>query len=83
MKAWHFLREDGCLNYPPHTKVKVGKTYTTKGELEMCANGMHASKRLIDALLYAPGPIVCRVALIPPMLHDTDKSVGRSRKLSQ
>ena len=61
--AWHFLRDDGKLNYPPHTLVEVGKTYSAVGDLEMCANGMHASERILDALNYAPGAIICRVEL--------------------
>jgi uncharacterized protein involved in type VI secretion and phage assembly len=42
---------------------------------------MHGSKRLIDALSYAPGNIVCRVELIPPFIHDIDKTVARGRKV--
>jgi len=45
----------------------------------LCKKGMHASRRLIDALHWAPGPIVCRVELTGELIHDDDKLVGRSR----
>ena len=77
--GWHFLREDGKLNYPPHAKVKVGKTLKAKGDLVMCQNGMHFSKRPIDALSYAPGAILCYVKASGEIIHDTDKSVARER----
>lgn len=77
--AWHFLREDGRLNYPPHTKVKVGGTVHSKGALLMCENGLHASERIIDALQYAPGALACRVELWGNVIHDTDKMVGQHR----
>ena len=81
MLAWHFLREDKKLNYPPHTLVEAGETYTAEGDLKLCANGMHASVRAIDALKYAPGAIVCRVELSGGMLEDTDKLCSRHRKV--
>jgi len=81
MKAWHFVGEDKRLGYGDNRMVKVGKTYIAKGPLEMCKNGMHGSRRILDALRYAPGPIICRVELSGEIIHDTDKSVARSRKV--
>ena len=45
----------------------------------MCRAGLHASSRLIDALNYAPGGVVCRVALAARIEHDTDKMVAARR----
>jgi len=77
--AWHFLAEDRRLRFGEREVVEVGKTYTAEGPLVMCANGMHGSRRVLDALHFAPGPIVCRVALMGKRIDDADKSVARSR----
>jgi len=79
MKAWHFIREDKKLGYSDNRIVKTGRTYKCKGALVLCENGLHGSKRLIDALYYAPGPILCRVELSGEIIHSHDKSVARIR----
>ena len=76
---WHFLRDDGRLNYLPHTRVKQGMTLRAEGPLVICKNGMHASIRPIDALKYAPGSLVCRVTLEGEILANTDKVCARTR----
>jgi hypothetical protein len=76
---WHFLREDRCMQHPPHTLVEAGSTYTAVGPLWLCGNGMHASVQAIDALEYAPGNIVCRVRLGEERVSDTDKVCARER----
>ena len=59
--AWHFLPEDGCLaNTKPKRKVVAGKTESVETPIIPCLHGLHGSIRIIDALRYAPGPIVCR-----------------------
>jgi hypothetical protein len=79
--AWHFLAEDGRLQFPPRRLVQVGRSYSAKGALVLCKNGMHASIRAIDALLYAPGALVCRVELSGPMLRCPDKLCAQRRKV--
>ena len=81
MLGWHFLAEDQRLLYGSKEIVEAGQTYTASEPLVMCQNGMHASIRALDALSYAPGPIVCRVRLGGEIIHDTDKSVARSRRV--
>ena len=81
MEAWHFLKEDKCLQFGDKTKVKPGQWLRADGELEMCHNGMHASKRLIDALFYAPGPVVCRVEVRGEIEEADDKLVARERRV--
>jgi len=61
--------------------VRVGKTYTATGPLKMCTNGMHGSRRLIDALQYAPGSILCKVQIWGEVEEQNDKIVGRNRKV--
>jgi len=49
--------------------------------LVMCNVGLHASLRAIDALKYAPGPIVCRVELRGERIDDEEKSCASERKV--
>ncbi len=79
--AWHWLADNGCLQYPPHTKVEVGQTLTAEGSLELCDNGMHASLRALDALQYALGAIICRVELSGEIVKGDDKLCARHRKV--
>jgi hypothetical protein len=83
MLAWHFLRDDRRLNYPPHTLVEVGQKLTVKSPLELCCWGLHASKRAIDALEYAPGSIACRVELSGEILEGYDKVCATERTVLQ
>ena len=76
--AWHFVGEklrDG-RDIPPD-----GKTLVHKGPLELCVSGLHASKRLMDALQYARGNTVCRVKCSGTILKDTDKLICTRRTI--
>ena len=79
IRAWHFLddegkRRDGLVE-------EVGKTYHIDGDLLMCVRGLHASRRILDALQYAPGAIVQRVACWGKADEQDDKLVCRHRKV--
>ena len=77
--GWHFLPADRRLRWGSCEVVEAGRTYRAKGPLVLCENGMHASRRAIDALSYAPGPVVSRVELLGERLDDGDKSCARER----
>ena len=79
MLVWHFLSEDKCLGYGDGRVVEVGQTLECKGDPVLCDNGMHGSVRLIDALRYAAGPIVCRVEIEGDVIEGDDKLCGRRR----
>jgi len=79
MLAWHFLSEDKRLGYGDGRLVEVGETLECEGEPELCGNGMHGSARLIDAVHYARGPIVCRVKIEGDVIEDYNKICGRRR----
>jgi hypothetical protein len=82
MLGWHFLRSDRRLRFPPHTPVEVGQTLVVEPPLKMCWHGLHASRRPLDALAYAPevsGLVVCRVRLSGTVQHDSDKAVATHR----
>ena len=49
IKAWHFLDKDCRLRFGKRTLVKPGETYRATGDLKLCYNGMHASKRIRKA----------------------------------
>jgi len=91
MKAWHFVRNDRKLGYGDNSIVEVGKTYkcefpyTHKGETcdkpTLCKAGMHGSEKILDALYYAAGNIICRVELSGDIVRGDDKVVARERKV--
>ena len=81
--VWHFLPDDGRTQFP-HKKggrirVKIGQTLHYDGELVLCKSGLHGSERLIDALWYAPGSLLCRDRLHGRVVPDTDKAVASRR----
>ena len=80
MQAFWFCREDRKLDYKDGRSVRVGSTHKVKGALELCANGLHASVRLIDALKYTPGPVLYLVEMGGDILTDADKVCARERK---
>ena len=78
--AWHFLPADGRLQFGARSKVKVGQTLRRDpAKLSLCNYGLHASVRPLDALKYAPGPVVCRVRLGGTIIEDDDKCVASRR----
>jgi len=78
--GWHFLPADRRLRGSREV-VKAGRTYRVEGPLALCSHGMHASRRALDALTYAPGPVVCRVELLGERLDAHFKSCARERRV--
>jgi len=81
MLAWHFLPCDGRLQFGcPRALVTPGQTLRRDpAKLSMCNYGLHASMKIIDALQYAPGPIVCRVRLGGKIIEGDNKVVASRR----
>ena len=51
MEAWHFLKADRRLAFPPYTIVESSEKLTVDPDkLELCTYGLHASIRALDAL---------------------------------
>ena len=67
LTGWHFLAGDKRLRFGTKEVVEVGKTIEVAGPLVLCQWGLHASRRAIDALKYAPSNTgnlyVCKVVL--------------------
>jgi hypothetical protein len=79
MKAWYFSNECKKLRYHDNRKIELGVTHKVDCKPVLCESGLHASKRLIDALEYAPGPILWRVELGGEIEVGDDKVVATER----
>jgi hypothetical protein len=92
IQGWHFLPDDRRLQWGTREVVTPGQVYECKFPYThegrtfyaptLCAAGMHASKRAIDALRYAPGAVACRVAVWGNVNTGSDKLVGQYRMVS-
>jgi hypothetical protein len=79
MKAWHFCRNDMKLGYKDGRVIRTGRTYKVNCEPILCRQGLHASKRLTDALKYAAGDVLCHVSLGGKIVRGDDKVVATER----
>jgi hypothetical protein len=82
--AWHFLPADRRLRHGDGRVVEAGQVLSVPDldrPLDLCSYGMHASICALDALQYAPGPIVCRVELSGEILRDDDKVCAQHRRV--
>ena len=80
MKAWYFSSEDRKLRYGDNRIIKAGLTHKVTCKPVLCEVGLHGSKRIIDALSYAPGPVVWRVELGGEMAIGDDKISATERR---
>ncbi len=79
IKAWHFLSTDYRLGYADGRKVGADTLTTVSGEPRLCKHGLHGSRKVLDALSYAHGPIVCRVTIGGKIIDGNNKIVGTER----
>jgi hypothetical protein len=80
--AWHFLCEDCTPNYGRRrAPLREGDVMCTRGKPVLCKRGLHASLRPLDAVYYAPGPVVCRVKVGGTIIYGEDKLVGTTRRI--
>jgi hypothetical protein len=61
IKGWWFSTTEKKLRNGDERRIIIGRTHKVKGEIIPCESGLHLSPRIIDALNYAPGPVVYRV----------------------
>jgi hypothetical protein len=76
---WHFTNLDCKLRYDDGRKVVAGETLTVDFDPILCKCGLHASERIIDALVNAPGLYVWSVELGGKRIDGDDKSAAQSR----
>lgn len=83
--AWHWLAEDRktANDYRGLGRVDVerGEVLTVDRPIVACHRGLHASKRVYDALYYAPGPILCRVRCWGQVDSHRDKIAAQHREV--
>ena len=81
--GWWFCAkdEDGIVRLPhgDGREVKVAETLAIEGPIRPCERGLHASRRALDALQYAPGEIVYRVRLSGEIVEENDKLAASAR----
>jgi hypothetical protein len=80
IKAWYFSDETKKLRYGDSREITIGVEHTVTGYPRPCNHGLHGSVRLIDALQYAPSPIVWQVELSGRIKKADDKLAATRRK---
>ena len=80
LECWHFANNDLRLGYGDGREIVAGESLRVEGAPKLCEYGLHGSKRLIDALKYASGHMLCRVELSDEIIEGHDKAVARERK---
>ena len=85
MKAWYFGYQDRRLGYNDNREIKIGETHIMTWPYDnyyaptLCSAGLHGSRNILDALLYAKGPIVYRVNITGRIDRKKDKLCGDKR----
>lgn len=86
--AWHIVPKNGKLNFTRgRIKAVAGTTYVWSGIglsdwPVLCSRGLHASRRLSDALGYGGyDGYLCRVLVWGIVEKESDKLVGTHRKI--
>ena len=59
--------------------VRVGESLSVRPPIILCTHGLHASRRILDALRYAPGPVLAVVRLEGMLIEDADKCAAETR----
>lgn len=78
ISAWHFA-DDRLRDGAPLPSDSEALNFS--GNVAICRSGLHASRRLVDALKYAPGNTLCRVECDGVSAELDDKLVCSSRTI--
>ena len=78
-EAFHFIKGDKLRD--GSTAPPNGEWLEYKGPIVICKSGLHASYRVADALIYAPGNTLCLVELDGIADTQSDKVVASKRKI--
>ena len=76
IRAHHFVGSTLRDGRPVPTD---GEWLVHDGPVRMCESGLHASRHPFDALMYAPGPVLCLVDCDEIDAEENDKLVCRRR----
>jgi len=76
--AWHFV---GPTLRDGRPVPADGEWLEHDGPMAMCKSGLHASRKILDALRYAPGNTICRVECEDVVEEQDDKLMCRRRRI--
>ena len=81
LRAWHFLtgEPDAPTLRDGRPAPRVGEPLVYTGPLKACRSGLHASVQLLQALRYAPGPVLAEVDCSGWIYPQEDKLVCSRR----
>jgi hypothetical protein len=81
--AWHFvaMKDGKPVLRDGRALPAVGEWLEHEEEVVMCGSGLHASKKILDALSFAPGNYICRVQCEGDILQADDKLVSSHRRI--
>ena len=77
---WYFSTANRRLRYWDDREIVLGGLHSVPGEPVLCEYGLHASADALDALKYAPGPVVWRVKLGGQIVQCADKACAQTRE---
>jgi len=81
IEAWHFARQDRCLAFGDGRKIVKGRTLTVEGKPILGNHGLHASRKITDALKTGyGGSIICRVEVGGEIIEGGSILAGQTRK---
>jgi len=75
----YWFSENDRLPHGDGRIIKVGRTHKVKGDIELCCHGLHASRKPLEALVYAPGNVCWGVELSGTIIECDDKLVASER----
>ena len=75
--AWHFTEGNRLRNGDP--LPKIGEVLHVPPPIRICNRGCHASRKILDAVSYAPGSMLHRVELWGNVEEQLDKLVASNR----
>ena len=78
IKAWHFVGDRLRDGRPIPAD---GEWLVHEGPIEICASGLHASRRPWHALQYSPGAVLCYVECRGEVVEQLDKLACRERRI--
>jgi len=80
MKAYYFGTKNRQLRYGDNRHIMIDRTHKVDGPPILCEHGLHGSIKAMDALRYAPGPILYEVELSGQLDIGDDKIAATERK---
>jgi hypothetical protein len=80
IRAWYFSNKQKKLMCGDGRDIAIGVEHTIKGPPKLGIYGLHGSSLILDALSYAPGPIVWVVDLSGQIEQSTYEIVATRRK---